>query len=887
MTVKEFIANRWVQLICWVIYLTLLFPLFGFFSFTFDIIILLYSVSAVLLSIGICIFFLSLLSHIGRDDDKHLFVVYGFAVLVTLKTFYVMYIPSSDASNLVHEGLSNFLFIDQLTGYFIGYAVLFRAVYWKNKENYERTNRLKTALVFFGYATVLFLISTFTYLYGDVTLFHVSEGVITFLLCTSAIIAHLKEGNWKTNLFEFAFFMIAIGMIFVEVAMDLALYFESLDYFLLRILLECSTFLIILISFMFSTYLVNKSALSGKKTLLINNIKLSLAKERLERALNLTADKETRISTIMENVTDALITIDENLKIESFNKSAEQMFGYKRREVIGHSALILVPNEYVEETRLVHHKAFNDNVVFKPRETYRKRKDGSIFPTLITNREIKLEKERLFVAIVRDITEERKQKEEMEEIHHNLIIAKDDAETANKMKTQLLANITHELRTPMNSILGFSKLINKHLNNVDKIEEYSNVIHSNGRRLLSLINSILDLSSVESGQTKLHFSTFNVKELAKVIDVLVPLKKDKNISLSFRVNKELPKMIRTDEEKVFQILINLAGNAIKYTDAGEVTIHLLPHKNNQILFKVEDTGLGISEDHLRHIFDDFYQIRGESQKHKGSGLGLSISKQLAEMLGGEIWVESELNQGTTFYFTIDNELDGIVPNEPLDHSFDLEKIEKIAKKSNTQIQEELELGNFMSVFERYQEEPILLLSPDSLKKTILQSFGMLPVSHFSDEEPFLMKNSSEFSIAFIFAETPHKRALNFLKAKGIVSIIINSLQIEPNKLAELGFSDVISFPIKDDEVDEILLKYAENYSQDSSFEESYDGFLVNSLKEILTIQFFRKSDILRELNELIVNSPKKYHKSLKQCIKDVESHNKDKFYKNINEMISK
>lgn len=895
MKLTEVLDDKRTILALWVSYLLILWILFQSISVTpVFVIIILYSVSFITVLISFYMFFLAFFAFLNRDDDKYTFMIYGFPILISLKVLFIIFIPLENPEELTQPNTTTIQLIDQIFGYFIGYTLFFRLYYWhksdQKEKKYKLYNRKKAVLLFIGIFSLLASFSFYSSFINNIELFHNSSALISAVLFICTLYKYIRTSYWKRNIFEFTFFLVAIGVVASELIMFFVFYNNSYEYLMLRIIVEGSTFVVVLISFVYLTFLINQAAKLDKKNILVNNIKLSLSKERLERALTLTADKEIRISTIIDNVTDALITIDSDFNIESFNHSAEQMFGFKRREIVGKSASIIVPDDYLKETKEVYEKAYSNDIVLevsKPRETYRKRKDGSVFPALITNREIKLKNDRLFVAIVRDITEERAQKEEMQLVHKNLIIAKDDAETANKMKTQLLANITHELRTPMNSILGFSKLISKHVGDNEKIEEYSTVIHSNGRRLLALINSILDLSSVESGQSKLHFSTFNVKELAKVVDVLVPLKKEKNISLTFRVNKQIPKMIRTDEEKVFQILINLAGNAIKYTEAGEVSIHLFPYENNQILFKVQDTGQGISEEHMEHIFDDFYQIDGESQKLKGSGLGLSISKQLAEMLGGDIWVESELGKGTTFNFTIDNEFAENNLEAELDESIDIEKIEKIAQKSNKQIKEELDIINFGSVFARYEQEPILFLAPDSIRPMVLDVMGMLPIVYFSDEDSILKRDSSEYSIAFIFGECPYKRLLPFLKFKGIVSICLNSLELKPELLLTEGFSDVAAYPFNNDEIDKVLIKYSENYTEDAVFEDTFDEFLFTALKEIMGIQFFRKSDILRELNELIANSPKKYHKSLKLLIKDVDQHNKEQFIKRANEMISK
>ena len=880
---KQLLLKKSTLLSLWVFYLSTLVVSLNYVHFSeSSVILILYSVTALIICIGICVFFLSLLSFIGREDDKYIFMIYGLPILVIFKICYLFLIPRDNICLVLAPESHSIHIIDQLTSLFLAFSVLLRTYLLNKSFSDESTNSYKIytsrkkILAYGGLFVVILMVHYYLYAFTEPGTYQLASMYTSAFCFLWTIYLYISRKIWKVNLYEFSILLVIIGVLFTEACMFLAFYYDSYQYLMFRVFIEGSVFAIIMISFLFSTYLINQNAVNSKKTLLINNIKLQLAKDRLEQALTLAAEKELRITAIMDNVADAIITVDVDYKIESFNTSAEKMFGYKKREIIGKSLKTLIPEEYQSEHLKLHEMAVSRDEKFdltRPRETYRIKRDGEIFPVRITARNIEFNNERLFLGIIQDITEERVHQEEIERFNASLIKARDEAQSANKMKSQLLANITHELRTPMNSILGFSKLILKNINEQDIVKEYTTIIHSNGRRLLALINSILDLSSVESGQTKLHISKFKLKDLVKVIDTLAPLKRDKDITLTFRIDKTLPEEIQADEEKIFQILINLAGNAIKFTERGFVRIHILPSEKNpeKIMFKVEDSGQGISDEHVSHIFEDFYQIEGESQKQKGSGLGLSISKQLVEMMGGTMWVESEENVGSTFYFTIDAVLKG--------------KIEAVPHDVEDKIIHAEDETDFLEDYQRYIDEPILLLCPDSFRSIVMPKFGSLPLDVYGNEDSLLNSGAHTNSVAFLFTETPYQRILTDLITEKIPTVAINSGIYNEQYFLDEGFSDVVSFPLSDSEVDSILQKYSKAYTKPEVVDDAFTQFIKNAIKEILDIQFFRKSDILRELNELIVNSPKKYHTTLKLCIKDVENHNQESYFKRMKELI--
>jgi signal transduction histidine kinase len=254
-------------------------------------------------------------------------------------------------------------------------------------------------------------------------------------------------------------------------------------------------------------------------------------------------------------------------------------------------------------------------------------------------------------------TLERKVEERTAELEHAMDEAQEAravAEVANKSKSQFLANMSHELRTPLNAILGYTELIldNMYGKVPKKSRQALERVDYNGRHLLSLINDVLDLSKIEAGALTLSLADYSMKEVVNtVITAVEPLAAEKKLMLKTTVPPDLP-IGKGDEQRLTQVLLNLVGNSIKFTDVGKVSLQV-GASNGEFLVSVTDTGLGISEADQQNIMEEFQQADTSSTKEKGgTGLGLAIAKHMVEMHGGQLWVESRLGKGTTFSFTL-------------------------------------------------------------------------------------------------------------------------------------------------------------------------------------------------------------------------------------------
>ena len=373
----------------------------------------------------------------------------------------------------------------------------------------------------------------------------------------------------------------------------------------------------------------------------------------VERALR---DSETRLRSIVDGAADAIVTADEHGVIQSWNAAAERIFGYPAAEAVGRnvSMLAAAPHAAAHDGYLRRYLECGEaRIIGRPREVEGVRRDGSIVPVELAVSEVRLEQGRIFSGIVRDISA-RKQAEA------ELRAAKETAEEATRAKSLFLANMSHEIRTPMNGVVGMTSLLLDTALTPDQ-REFATTIRASADSLLVVINDILDFSKIESGKLELDRHAFDLRECIEgALDLVAPQAAAKGIDLAYQLDDTVPPGLIGDGTRVRQVLVNLLGNAVKFTHHGEVTVTVRarpvaadPAGAVELEFQVADTGIGIPADRLDRLFQSFSQVDPTTtRQYGGTGLGLAICRRLTELMGGHIGATSAPGRGSCFTFTI-------------------------------------------------------------------------------------------------------------------------------------------------------------------------------------------------------------------------------------------
>jgi len=386
--------------------------------------------------------------------------------------------------------------------------------------------------------------------------------------------------------------------------------------------------------------------------------------EQLAEEIHKTKDQLENFVYISLN---PIVLADTKGNILEPNKAFTDMLGYAREEVIGKPTHLFIvreegvfesvagekinfSKEYFKKSKDEMNRFYKDGKISN-REIYFRRKDSKVTPV---NQSIVLLKDEKGVgseifSIIRDITDQKKTEIALKK-------AKQVADEANLSKTAFLANMSHEMRTPMNGVIGFTDMLVE--TDLDpEQEDCARTIRRIGKALISLINDILDFSKIEAGKIDLEDIDFDVEVLAYDICELIGARIDENrVELLCRIDDSLPARIKGDPHRFRQVLINLMGNAAKFTRKGEIELSLQVEDKRENRFKlhtsIRDTGIGIPADKLETIFDLFQQAdNSATRKYGGTGLGLSICKKIADIMDGDVWVESEPYKGSTFHFT--------------------------------------------------------------------------------------------------------------------------------------------------------------------------------------------------------------------------------------------
>ncbi|MBI3427240.1 MAG: PAS domain S-box protein [Acidobacteria bacterium] len=379
-------------------------------------------------------------------------------------------------------------------------------------------------------------------------------------------------------------------------------------------------------------------------------------------------EAEERFRLVVEAAPSGMAMVDAAGKIIMVNAETERLFGYRRAELIGQAVEIFVPPRFRQrhpQSRQGYQTTPKVRSMGEGRDLYGLRKDGSEFPVEIGLNPISTPAGPCTLTTILDITE-RKQAEEAVRAARDTLEAKVVERTleleeaylqlkeVDRLKSEFLATMSHELRTPLNSIIGFTDILLQRLPGPLNEEQHKqlSMVYASGKHLLGLISDLLDLSRIESGKVEIARNPVNIEEVvAEVCNTVTPLARQKKLHLMTEFPAPLP-VIASDHKRIFQVLLNLVSNAVKFTEQGEVKISGV-RADGHLKLTVSDTGIGIKPENFALLFEAFRQIDGSSQRrYEGAGLGLHLSKRLVNLLGGEIFAESEYGRGSHFSFTL-------------------------------------------------------------------------------------------------------------------------------------------------------------------------------------------------------------------------------------------
>lgn len=355
-------------------------------------------------------------------------------------------------------------------------------------------------------------------------------------------------------------------------------------------------------------------------------------------------ESERNYKELIDGMNETVWVIDYDGNLLDVNKTAVDILGYTKGELLTFGIPIIDSSLSKESiVSLVKSMPVDKVQMF---ETTHRTKDGRSFPVEIFSSLITYRGQKAILSIARDITDRIRVAEE-------LILAKERAVESEKLKTAFLANMSHEIRTPMNGILGFTELLKEPDLSGDEKEKYIQVIETSGERLLNIINNIVSISKIEAGEMEVSLVKTNINDqIDFLLSFFKPEAEQRGLQIITQKLPNLEANVVTDREKVYSILTNLIKNALKFTSSGTIEFGC-SRKMENLVFFVRDTGIGISPKHMEIVFDRFHQEVDFLHKNtQGAGLGLSIAKGFVEILGGKIWVESELGKGSTFFFTI-------------------------------------------------------------------------------------------------------------------------------------------------------------------------------------------------------------------------------------------
>ncbi|MGH1335718.1 MAG: PAS domain S-box protein [Aureispira sp.] len=491
--------------------------------------------------------------------------------------------------------------------------------------------------------------------------------------------------------------------------------------------------------------------------------------------------------------TTLVLVLDAQEEIIAVNQKFCEVSGFQEKEVLGRTYGSLGDKQLEEELWSEIQTALQEGKLWQGE--VRERKKNNVVYWTYTSIVPFLEAQGTpyqYIVTQADITSRKHLEEKLRE-------AKKEADKNAKIKEDFLTNMSHEIRTPMNGVLGFSRLLLQtkmtHLQH-----EYAQSIYSSAENLLVIVNDILDVSKIESGTFQLKESIFDLqKRMEESLSILKVSVQKKSLIFNIHIDPKIPRMILGVPDRLSQVLINLVGNAIKFTKKGTIVLSVSLY-NNRLLFKVTDTGIGIPEDKLESIFESFTQAENcTTRAYSGTGLGLSISKKLVHLMGGQIGVESKLNQGSTFFFSL--------PFKGID-----EPQEQQPTSYNSIARPNADLPLILVVEDNKVNQELVLIYLNLLECDChIAENGLAALSYMQQYQYDLILMDIQMPTMDGMAATSVIRKIN--NSIPIIAMSAHALEREKKRCFEIGMNDYIAKPFKVEGLQEIMTKYIRLPSQ--------------------------------------------------------------------------
>lgn len=565
--------------------------------------------------------------------------------------------------------------------------------------------------------------------------------------------------------------------------------------------------------------------------------------------------------SLIEASLDPLITINSEGKITDMNEALANITGITREKITGTDFFDYFTDR--EKARQVYEEVFAKSFVVDFPLTIR-HKDGKLTDVLFNGSVYKDDRGNVLgvVIVARDITARKKFENELIEARANAEKAKKAAEEAVKAKQQFLSNMSHEIRTPLNAIIGFTKVVLK-TELTDKQKEYISAIKISGDALIVLINDILDLAKVDAG--KMTFEQIPFKLSASMYAMLHLFETkihEKNLQLIKKYDPAIPEVLEGDPVRLHQVILNLMSNAVKFTSQGKIVIEvkLVKEDNSSatIKFSVTDTGIGIPENKIDHIFDNFQQATsGTARLYGGTGLGLAIVKQLVESQGGKVEVQSKVGKGSTFSFTL---------------SF-RKTTEKVEKENDTDVIVSKGAGNIKILV----AEDVVL--NQLLMKTLLEEYGFQMDIAANGRIAVEKLQSEKFDVVLMDLQMPEMNGYEATEVirnelgldLPIIALTADVTTADVEKCKAVGMNDYISKPIDDKLLYKKLNKYLTEINpknMDTSLPEQ-----APPVKKCTNLEFLRQltknnADMIAEMIRVYLEETPQLINAMKKSIKE-------------------